>query len=128
MEFRRRLVHFARKLSLMPFMAKVVRWMIINFNSLLLGEKLFQTENVFVVRHPKPSYPIHLLVLPKQPISSVTELSLVSDFWDQIPEVVTALVKTYIPDGDGYRIIINGGAYQEIPILHIHFISGESNE
>jgi histidine triad (HIT) family protein len=98
----------------------------VNLNSLFLGEKLFQTDQLFVVCHPKPAYQVHLLILPKKPIASLVELHQCPDFWNQVPQVITALVKTYIPEGEGYRIITNGGTYQEIPILHLHFISGEN--
>ena len=27
---------------------------------------------------------------------------------------------------DGYRLIANGGAYQDIPILHFHLVAGDN--
>lgn len=122
------LLSFARKVSQKPVFAKIVRWMIVNLNTLFLGDKVYQSDHLFVVEHPKPAYPVHYLILPKSEIANAMELAQDSMFWQEVPGAIQALVKTTIPEGDGYRIITNGGTYQEIPLLHIHFISGDNNE
>lgn len=80
---------------------------------------------MFVVQHPKPAYPVHFLILPKEQTANVLEMDEDTKFWQEVPKAIHALVETAISEGDGYRIITNGGAYQEIPLLHIHFISGD---
>ena len=128
MRLRSRLIQFARQVSKRPFFAKAIRWMIVNLNSLFLGDKIYETDHLFVVRHPKPAYPIHYLILPKEQIAAAVEIEPDSLFWYDVPGAIKALVKEFIPQGTGYRIITNGGAYQDIPLLHIHFISGENHE
>lgn len=123
---RSRFLSFARKISQKPFFAKVIRWMIVNLNSLFLGDKIYQTDHLFVVRHPKPAYKIHYLILPKDQIANVNEIEADSMFWNEVPGAIQSLVDNTIGNNDGYRIITNGGSYQEIPILHIHFVSGEA--
>ena len=117
---------FVRKLSQKPFLAKVVRWMIVNFSSLLLREKLYESDHLYVVQHPKPAYQVHYLILPKQPIANVLEVDAESDFWSEVPQAIQILVTDLLNDDEGYRLITNGGAYQDIPLLHIHFISGDT--
>jgi len=36
---------------------------------------------------------------------------------------VKCLVKEFELDDGGYRLIVNGGAYQDFPQLHFHLIS-----
>lgn len=78
-----------------------------------------------MVQHPKPAYPVHFLILPKEQIPNVLEIAVDTKFWQEVPKAVQVLVDRTISEGNGYRIITNGGAYQEIPLLHIHFISGD---
>ena len=99
--------------------------MIVNLSSLFLRDKIFQTDHLFVVQHPKPAYPVHFLILPKEKIADAIEIDADSNFWQEVPKAIQALVERTISEGDGYRIITTGGTYQEIPLFHIHFVSGD---
>jgi diadenosine tetraphosphate (Ap4A) HIT family hydrolase len=122
------IVPIARKISQKSFAQKGIRWMVLHFNKLIFGKTIFENDHLFVVRHPQPAYPVHCLILPKTDITTVLELNQKSAFWQEVPAALHFLVEKLIPSGDGYRIIANGGAYQEIPLLHLHFISGEPFE
>jgi histidine triad (HIT) family protein len=47
-----------------------------------------------------------------------------SDFLRDLLETVQSLVRQYGLDEKGYRLIVNGGEYQEVPHLHFHLIAG----
>jgi diadenosine tetraphosphate (Ap4A) HIT family hydrolase len=46
------------------------------------------------------------------------------DFLADVLEAVGVLVETFSLTEKGYRLILNGGAYQEMPQLHFHLVSG----
>jgi histidine triad (HIT) family protein len=127
MQAKARLIGFARKLSQNPIIARWIRWMIVNFNTVLLGEKIVQTDHLYVVPHPNPAYPVHYLILPKKAIPDLLSLEANSELWNEIPGIVKVLVEKFVPQGAGFRIVANGGGFQEIPLLHFHFIAGEVN-
>lgn len=75
--------------------------------------------------HPRPSYPVHILLVPKRPLASLTDLSPAdTDFLADLFSTVQSLIAEFNLEG-GYRLIANGGRYQDIPHLHFHLVSGE---
>ena len=93
------------------------------------GERLAETENWFAVRHPKPTYPLHILLIPKKPIHDW--LSFPQDDPQLYGEFIRLSQRLIIEEGlteKGYRLIINGGEYQSIPQLHVHLVSGPFKE
>lgn len=50
-----------------------------------------------------------------------------SDFYIDLFQVVTSLVDELNLAEQGYRLIVNGGKYQEFPQIHFHLVSGGSN-
>ncbi len=94
---------------------------------LVPGERLRETKHWLVIRHPQPAYPVHLLLLPKHdypdwPSIALTETELLSEYL----ELTRDLIRELNLEKDGYRLIVNGGKYQEFPHLHIHLVSGDA--
>lgn len=86
--------------------------------------KLCETENLMAFYHPEPSYPVHILLVPKIAIQSLNELDQVpEDIFGEVLLCVKELVEMLALEPRGYRLIINGGKYQEIPQLHFHLVS-----
>lgn len=84
-------------------------------------ERLRDSETLLAFYHPKPAYPLHVLLVPKQAISSLTELDPSSEFLSDLIKTVQSLVaELQLP---AYRLIVNGGEYQDFPLLHFHLIS-----
>ena len=80
------------------------------------------------VRHPKPAYPVHILLIPEKPIRDW--LSFPADtpeLYGEFVRLSQQLIKAEGLEAKGYRLIINGGDYQSIPQLHVHLVSGEPN-
>jgi len=89
-------------------------------------KRLYESEKMVAFYHPRPSYPFHVLLVPKQAVRSLMELSGAdSALWIDLLQAVQMLVKQFDLQAKGYRLIVNGGPNQEVPQLHFHLISGE---
>jgi histidine triad (HIT) family protein len=84
--------------------------------------RLRETENLMAFRHPTPSYPFHVLIVPKKAVASLTELDPTdTSFLTDLMSTVQSLVHEYqLP---AYRLIVNGGEFQGFPQLHFHLIA-----
>lgn len=87
-----------------------------------LFDVLFESDTLIAMRHPQPSYPTHILLVPKRRVPSfhvADDDAIVAE----IARVARELVLRLGLERVGYRLIINGGPYQDIPQLHAHLIS-----
>ena len=89
-------------------------------------ERLYETSSLLAFKHPSPSYAVHILLMPKKPIASFADLDPVADshFLVDLAATVQKLVRQFNLEARGYRLITNGGPYQEFPILHFHLVNG----
>ncbi len=110
------------------FGQKLIRRLFALMSFIIPVKRLRETENLLAFFHPKPAYPFHVLVVPRQPVTSLMELRppQAGKFLADLLDTVQSLVCEYHLEG-GYRLITNGGAYQDIPILHFHLVSGEQS-
>jgi histidine triad (HIT) family protein len=70
--------------------------------------------------HPFPGYKFHVLIVPKREVVSLSELDPQDTaFLTDLYATVQSLVEEY--QLKAYRLIINGGEYQDFPHLHFHF-------
>ncbi len=85
-------------------------------------KRLRETETLMAFYHPKPSYPFHVLLLPKKAVASLKEFDPVDTvFLADLYATVQSLVDEFhLP---AYRLIVNGGDYQDFPQLHFHLVS-----
>jgi histidine triad (HIT) family protein len=87
--------------------------------------RLRETPTLIAFHHPRPSYPLHILLVPKRPIANLMQLSAADqDFLADLVATVQSLVREFGLEAAGYRLISNGGPYQDVPQLHFHLISG----
>jgi len=88
--------------------------------------RLRETETLLAFHHPKPSHTVHILLVPKRPIASLLDISSTDgDFLHDLFETVQSLVHELGLNREGYSLISNGGAYQDVPHLHFHLISNK---
>lgn len=83
-----------------------------------------ETEDILAFRHTKPSYEFHIVIVPKQHIGNLSEVSdfaLLSDIF----RVIQTLIKKYELEKTDYRIITNGGTNQDSKHLHFHLVNGK---
>ena len=84
--------------------------------------RLRETDTLIAFYHPKPAYPFHILLVPKKAIATFKELdtkdvSFLTDLYSTVQGLVEEFHLT------AYRLIVNGGEYQDFPQLHFHLIS-----
>lgn len=86
------------------------------------AKRLRETEALLAFHHPKPAYPFHVVLVPKQTVPSLMEFDPTqSEFLFDLFAAVQSLVTEFrLP---AYRLIVNGGEYQDFPYLHFHLIS-----
>ena len=85
-------------------------------------KRLRETDTLMAFHHPKPAYPFHVLIVPKKAVASLTELdSSDAAFLTDLIFSVQSLVEEFkLP---AYRLIVNGGEFQDFPQLHFHLIA-----
>lgn len=87
-------------------------------------KRLRETPTLLAFRHPSPSYPVHILLVPKRAYASLLELPPEdADFLRDLFDTVQSLVRELGLEKTGYRLVANGGAFQDVPVLHFHLIA-----
>ncbi len=120
---RRWLFRFARS----RLGGRLLRWGIIWMHFAIPVTRLRETPTLLAFHHPSPGYALHILILPKRSRASL--LALTADDADLLRDLVSTVQNLVVELGleaQGYRLICNGGAYQEVPLLHWHLVSGDA--
>lgn len=93
-------------------------------SNLIPVDRIYESARVIAFYHPNPSYKIHILILPKRKIRSLMDISKEErDILWEITLAAQEIVRHLGLDKKGYRLINNGGTYQDIEMLHFHLIS-----
>ena len=96
-------------------------WIIAHMSFAIPARRLRETGTLLVFNDPQPEHPFHVIILTKKDIRSFAELAPADPFLAELVTVVQSLVVEYhLP---AYRLVVNGGEYQEFPHLHFHLIS-----
>lgn len=102
----------------------VVGWIFAHMSFVIPVNRLRETDLLVAFYHPKPSYPLHILIVPKRQIRSMMSIQPTdADFLVDLMTTVQSLVKDLKLDATGYSLITNGGDYQDVPQLHYHLYS-----
>lgn len=88
-------------------------------------DRLHETATLLAFRHPSPAYALHILLVPKKALANLLELDPAADsaFLVDLYASVQILVERFGLAQGGYRLVVNGGDYQDFPYLHFHLIS-----
>lgn len=100
------------------------------FCSIISGEipstKVYEDDRCFAFLDINPQAPVHVLIVPKEHIGSVNELSeenvdVVAHIFSVIPGIAAALGLD-----NGYRVVSNVGedGCQSVKHLHFHVLGG----
>ena len=91
---------------------------------------VFEDEHCLAFHDVAPQAPTHILVIPKKEIASLNDLddedrALVGHLW----LVIRDLARSVGLD-DGYRVVVNCGAWggQTVDHLHFHLLGGRQLE
>ena len=90
------------------------------------SDQVYADEQLVVFKDIYPKAPVHLLMVPREHVESLDDLTPVHDglmahMLRTLPEVARRAGLA-----DGYRTIINTGrgGGQEVPHLHLHILGG----
>ena len=108
--------------KLLWLFSPLIGWIFAHMSFAIPVKRLCETETLMAFYHPKPSYSFHVLLVPKKAITSLKEFDPTNTgFLTDLYSTVQSLVNEFqLP---AYRLIINGGEYQDFPQLHFHLIS-----
>lgn len=89
----------------------------------------YQDEHVVAFHDIHPQAPVHLLVIPREHVASLSELEdrhaeMAGRLMVSVPRVATSVGGL----DDGFRLIVNNGAAagQTVPHLHLHILGGRA--
>ena len=86
------------------------------------SQKVYEDETVYAFKDINPMAPVHVLIVPKQHIASVNEVTAEnSAVIAHIYEVASQLAKELDVAEDGYRIVTNCGKNAGQTVFHLHF-------
>ncbi len=118
---------FFLSLARSSFVRPLIGWVFAHASFFLPVERLRQTETLLAFYHPRPGYPLHIVLAPKKAIAALTDLTPADDHWlCDLLRTAHATAKELDLAESGYKLIVNGGAYQQVPQLHFHLIAGIS--
>ncbi len=102
--------------------APLIGWIFARMSFIIPVKRLRETDTLMAFYHPRPTYPFHVLLLPKKAVPSLKEFdSADTTFLTDLYSTVQSLVEEFqLP---AWRLILNGGEYQDFPHLHFHLIS-----
>ncbi len=87
---------------------------------------IYQDDLCLAFHDVTPQAPTHVLVIPKQEIASLDQLTdadaaLIGHIWTVIPKLARQLKLN-----DGYRVVVNCGPHggQSVDHLHFHLLGG----
>ena len=89
---------------------------------------VFESDTILAFKDINPQAPVHIIIIPKEPISYTTEIdgkkhaSLLGELFD----TANKIAKEQGIDKNGFRLVINCGKNggQEVPHLHMHLLGG----
>ena len=107
--------------------SKILTWCLSHCSFLLPIKRLAENDQLIAFHHPRPSYPVHILLIPKKVITGIDELTKKDrGLLLEVMKTAQTLVNKMNLNQTGYRLVLNAGAYQEVPQLHFHLILAES--
>ncbi len=106
----------------LSWIRSLIGWVFAHMSFVIPVQRLRETETLMAFFHPKPAYQFHVLLLPKKAIASLEKLDAHdSAFLNDLYSTVQSLVdESHL---SAYRLIVNGGEYQDFPQLHFHLVS-----
>lgn len=100
------------------------------FQKIIDGElpcdKVFENERIIAFKDIHPQAPVHLLIVPKKPISQLTAISQEdTHLLGEVMQVAVELAKQFGIE-KGFRLLTNNGepAGQTVFQLHFHLLGG----
>ena len=88
-----------------------------------------QTEAVLAYHHTRPFWPVHIVVIPRLHVPSLTDLGYADEsILQQLLAVVRDVARQVEREHGRARVLTNLGEYQDSKHLHFHVNSGDPLE
>lgn len=88
--------------------------------------KVMETERVLAYHHTRPFWPVHVVVIPKVHVPSLTDLGNAGeDLLHELLATVRVVARQVEQEHGAARVLTNLGRYQDSKHLHFHVNSGE---
>ena len=101
-------------------------WVFAYLSFTIPSERLAETDSLIAFHHPSPSYPLHILIVPKGKYKSILDIPPNDPtFLIDLFSVVKNLIQEFNLESKSYRMVVNGGEAQEVNHLHFHLYSDE---
>lgn len=89
---------------------------------------VYQDEQVVAIRDIHPAAPVHILIIPREPVASLAELTEQHrELAGHLLLVAAEIARQQGVAESGYRVVINTGKQggQTVPHLHVHLLAGK---
>ncbi|MDD2495853.1 MAG: histidine triad nucleotide-binding protein [Tissierellia bacterium] len=91
-------------------------------NKEIPSQIVFEDDNVIAFKDLNPQAPVHILVIPKNHISSINEINSENSYVvSKIFEAINKIVVQENISESGYRVISNCGENGCQTVMHLHF-------
>ena len=94
------------------------------------AEKLYETDDLIVIRDIQPQAPFHVLVIPKKEVVTLPDLAVEDELL--VGRIFSAIRELAHQFGleSGYRVVVNCGVDggQTVPHLHFHMLGRKKME
>ena len=88
-----------------------------------------ETDDVLAFHHTKPFWPVHIVVVPKRHVPSLTDLGDAPNaLLGNVIDVVRQVAASVEAEHGACRVLTNLGRYQDSKHLHFHVNSGPPRE
>lgn len=92
-------------------------------------EVVRETESVLAYHHTRPFWPVHIVVVPKRHVPSLTDLGDAPEgLLGELMEVVRSVASEVEGAHGAARVLTNLGEYQDSKHLHFHVNSGAAGD
>jgi histidine triad (HIT) family protein len=91
------------------------------------AEITYQDDLLVAFRDIHPEPPVHILIVPRRHVASLTEIGAEDRAWlGRVQEVAAELARREGLARTGFRLVVNCGPHagQEVMHLHYHLIGG----
>jgi histidine triad (HIT) family protein len=84
-----------------------------------------ETDSVLAFHHTQPFWPVHVVVIPKVHVPSLTDIGGHGSLLPELLAVVRDVAASVEAEHGACRVLTNLGAYQDSKHLHFHVNSGD---
>jgi histidine triad (HIT) family protein len=87
---------------------------------------VLETDDVLAFHHTRPSWPVHIVVVPKRHVPSLIDLGDADEaLLHDVLAVVRRVAAQVMREHGACRVLTNLGRYQDSKHLHFHVNAGE---